>query len=180
LRFLIIFVFISLFSQVVTANNVHYYEDVALFRIQKKTVFFSDLRIYLKEYNSFRCLQRNSRILSNLKLDFKSIDKVPRLEPNYKSINLHKNFLNGVIKLIKMQVFSSRHNVSVSSKLLAHMNTKKCGLPKFSKWSNELKSLLQMELYVLERFPLNNKNDYKELNLFIDSVNDKVKHAVYF
>jgi hypothetical protein len=154
--------------------------DMALFRIQKKTVFYSDLKIYLKEYKAFRCVQRDSRILTNLNLDSKSINKIPNVRPSYKSISRNKIFLNNVIKLIKMQVFSSRYNVSVSSKLLARIKTKRCGLPQFAKWSNELKSLFQMELYVLERFPIKMKGEDKELNLFIDTVNNKVKHATYF
>jgi hypothetical protein len=156
------------------------YEDMALFRIQKKTVFYSDLKVYIKEFKAFRCLQKNSRILSNLKLDSKSIGNIPRLRSNYKSIKKNGEFVYSLIKLIKMQIFSSRYNVSVSSKMLENIKTRRCGVAKFSTWSNELKSLFQMELYILERFPIKTNTEDLELNLFIKSVNDKVKHATYF
>ena len=79
-----------------------------------------------------------------------------------------------------MQVFSSRYKVNVSSKQIANIRTKKCGAPKFKNWSNELKSLFQMELYILERFPVTSQTDSDELNQFLESVDKKIKHAIYF
>lgn len=179
LRFTIIFGFLAL--AVFSANAEKYHiQDMALFKIQKKTIFFSDIKVYLKEFKTFRCLHSHSRILNSLKLNTKNLKNIPKLRSNYKSIEKQKPFITNVIKLIKMQVFSSRYKVNVSSKQIANIRTKKCGAPKFKNWSNELKSLFQMELYILERFPVTSQTDSDELNQFLESVDKKIKHAIYF
>ncbi len=155
-------------------------DDMAIFKIQKKTIFYSDLKNYLREYKSFRCLQKSSRILKNLRIDQKNIRKIPNVLPNYKSLDRHQTFIEGLIKLIKLQVYSSRYNVSISKKQLSRINTKKCGVGPFPKWSNELKSLFQMEYYILERFPTKRKGGDKELTLFIQSVDEKIDHDIFY
>jgi hypothetical protein len=181
LRLLAIFVFLALFIFSAHGEKTEIQvKDVAVFRIQKKTIFFSDLEVYLKEFKKFRCLYKHSRILNSLKLDYKNLNKIPKIRASYNSIDRQKIFVNNVIRLIKMQVFASRYKVNVSSKQIASIKTMQCEAAHFKTWSNELKSLLQMELYILERFPITRQSDNKELDQFIESVDKKIKHAVFF
>ena len=180
MRFLLTLIFaITLLNfNSLKANVVH--KDLAIFKIQKKSVFYSDLKKYTKNLRKFRCLRRNSAILDVLKLNKRKLPRLPKLQAKYQSLQNYQVYLQNIIKLIKMQVFTSRYSISVSQKEISKMPIKRCGIPQFSKWSQELKSLFQMDLYLMERFPKENKKDIKELKLFVDSVNNKIDHVIYY
>lgn len=167
-----------LYSGHVAAVELH--KDLAVFKIQKKTIFYTDLKLYSSHLNKFRCLQGQSAILKVLKLNRKYMRKLPRLKPSYQSLEEKKDYLLSLLKLIKMQVYTSRYSISISRDRISQLPSKKCGVNSFNKWPNELKSLFQMELYLRERFTKDSIQDNKELRLFVDSVDNKIDHALYF
>ncbi len=178
LRALFIILFTYLFSTAFAEKIL--YQDRVLFKVNKKTVFLTDFKIYMKEYELFKCLQENSQVLKVLKLNdhltlpkllFKKKNSLPEIE---------KKHIQKLIKLIKLQVFSSRYKATLGADFLKALPQKKCQAPPFSDWGQELKSLFQMELYVLERFPQGKGRAPKELELFLQSVDKKIEHTSYF
>ena len=155
--------------------------DMAVMKIDKNPILYTDFQKFMKDLNSFRCLFNDSEALKSLRLDHKNVDKLPALRMSKSTFGKNRDFMIKLVKLIKTQVYSSQFKLSVDGSEIRVLEKKKCLKGKFSTWSQDVRSLILVEFYLRERFLGQNRENVKQdISAFIDSIDKKITHDLYF
>lgn len=168
LRFSLVFA-LFLFGRGAQASSAN--EDMLLFRLQNRSVFYHDLRPYIAHIATFRCLFDNPKLfeLSGVKLE------------NYKELNswslddrLH-NKRPLVLKLmenLKIQIYANNQRLSVERRVFRSLPLEKCQLAEFDTWEAEVRSLVQAELYL--------RGQEIDPKVFLKTVDEQVESEILF
>lgn len=157
------------------------FQEMAIMKIGDKPVFFSEFNAYLKSLEQFRCLVDHSTALDSIDLDKKKMPVVPEIKFGRKPFEENREFVLKVAKLIKLQVYSNQFKLSLDSKIIQGLNKKKCLKEKFPSWPTEVKSMIQLEYYLRERFFGQKQKEVKtDVAQFVESINKKISHELFF
>ena len=165
--------------------------DAAVFRIDEKVVFFSELWQLLSSIQTFSCLKKNSLLLSALNLMERPL---PRWNKDAATeINLTEEYplLMKIVTLVKVQSFVAAQKMHVAdhfkewraSGCLAGVKDKNQ-----VEWEKELLPLFKAESFLYERFgrtatgdPIAAENSTRSsIQLFFITLDKKFKHHVFF
>ncbi|MCO4793439.1 MAG: hypothetical protein KC493_07000 [Bacteriovoracaceae bacterium] len=155
--------------------------DMAVMKIDQNPILYSDFNKYMSNLKLFRCMIKNSISLDAIKLDRKSHPKFPRFKMRRSSLNGKRKFIQKLVKLIKTQVYSSQFKLSVDKSAIKKIEKRRCTKGGFKKWPDDVRSLVLVEFYLRERFlDQERKNVKSDINQFIDSIDKKIPHDLYF
>jgi hypothetical protein len=154
---------------------------MAVMKIDNNPILLSDFKRFLKDLRAFRCLFGKSTALNSLGLDRKNYRRYPSFKMSKISLEKDREFIRRVIRLIKTQVYSSQFKLSVDGSDIRNLEKKRCLKGHFSSWSNDVRSLILVEFYLKERFLDQNRENFKkDISSFIDSIDKKISHDLYF
>jgi hypothetical protein len=121
-------------------------EDVLVFRVQTRLVFLSDLKSYLSHLKDFHCLFPEANLLKMADISFDKVAEVQGLTVG--EVQQSPVLIKKVMRLVLTQVYTNSLSLSLERDFDLGLPLKKCGLGRFGSWNNELKSLVQAELYM--------------------------------
>lgn len=180
MRYLIILLFITNVAWSETAPKL-VDSDMAVMKIDKNPILYSDFKRFMRDLNGFRCLFSRSIALKSLGLDRKNYTRYPSFKMSKASFEKKREFINRVVRLIKTQVYSSQFKLSVDGSEIRTLEKKKCLRGRFASWSNDVRSLILVEFYLKERFLGQKRDNLKQdISSFIDSIDKKISHDLYF
>jgi len=155
--------------------------DMAVMKIDKNPILYSDFKKFMRELRSFRCLFNDSVALKSLSLDRKSVPRLPIPKMSRTSFEKRRELMGRVARLIKTQVYSSQFKLSVNAGEISRLEKKRCLKGSFRAWPRDVRSLILVEFYLRERFLGQNRENVKsDISAFIDSIDKKISHDLYF
>ncbi len=155
--------------------------DMAVMKIEKNPILYSDFEKFMKDLKAFRCLFDDSVALKALGLDRKNFRKLPVFKMSRNSFEKNRPFMQRVVKLVKTQVYSSQFKLSVDASEIQALQKRRCLKGTFSKWPQDVRSMILVEFYLRERFLGQKREDLKQdISSFIESIDKKISHDLYF
>jgi|GEM_PF-7091170 len=121
-------------------------EDVLVFRVQTRLVFLSDLKSYLSHLKDFHCLFSDANLLKMAAISVDQALEVQNLSVG--EVQQSPQLIKKIMRLILTQVYTNSLSLSLERDFDLGLPLDKCGLGRFGSWNNELKSLVQAELYM--------------------------------
>lgn len=123
-----------------------FFEDFLVSRIQSRQIMFTQLNTYQKHLKKFTCLFDQSHILNLAQLTPAQVSELGELEAS--KAKEKPEFLKKFIRVILLQVYNNSMQLELGADFDLQFPLKKCDLGRFASWDNELKSLVQAELYL--------------------------------
>lgn len=151
------------------------FEDVLIFRIQSRNLFLSDLKTYADSLVAFHCLFPKAQVLKFSNLSKEKIKKLQTMAPG--NASGEAAFFDDFRKLIALQIFHNSQSLSLESDFDLGLQLSKCQVGRYSSWDNELKSLVQAELVMIQG--LRDKGA-KEQTSFLNSLRESLDQSVDF
>lgn len=145
-------------------------EDVMVFRLQSKSLFLSDLKNYSHQLKNFDCLYPQSQFFRLSQLSPSKIDKL--LSLSLKDAKNEKSLLQTFRRSITLQIINNAQSLSVDRGFDKNLERRKCGVGRYLSWDNELKSLVQAEIFLLEMVANSQKQELESLSKSLDTAVD--------
>jgi hypothetical protein len=162
-------------------------KDVAAFRVQNKIVFLSELSPYISHLNTFRCFKEDSILLDALKLDKLSMPKVLQFKTNSADELANRApIVKKIVSLLKAQLFANKQRVSVEGDFIKSLGVGDCISGAWDNWPNELRSMVQAELFFRDRFKredssvLETSKFKASMEEFLETIEKKIEHDLFF
>jgi len=159
--------------------------DTALFKIEEQVFYLSSVNKSFSSLDVFRCLKKQSVLMTSLKLSEQDYEVLRPLVSDYKVLRRRQDQLHKIVLLNKILMFSTSVNVSVKENDLQRIGFFKCH--KQGKiMSNTLKLLVRAEFLLRDRFLRErdhlvlNENLFEKLRIFYSGINRKLTEQVYF
>lgn len=121
-------------------------EDVLVFRVQTRHVFLGQLKTYLNHLQSFHCLFPESHLLKLAEVNY--ADALQVQKKSVAQMQEQSGAAKNLMKLVLAQVYFNSLELSLERNFDLELALDKCNLGRFGTWNNELKSLVQAELYL--------------------------------
>ena len=154
---------------------------MAVMKVDKTPILYTDFKKFMGELRAFRCLFEDSLALKSLALDQRSIPRLPLIKMSRDSFKKRRGLIGKIVRLIKAQVYSSQFKLSVEATEISRLEKKRCLKGRFKSWPQDVRSLILVEFYLRERFlGQNRKNVKQDISTFIDSIDKKISHDLYF
>lgn len=152
-------------------------EDILVFRVQSRQVFLSNLKVYLTHLKDLHCLFPDSRLLKISETDYgqvvsiqnQSVGQVQKAPENARQL----------MRLILAQVYTNSLKLSLERDFDLKLPLDKCGLGRFGSWNNELKSLVQAELYMREGSERPSSFQKKARQRYFQTIDEKMDYEFY-
>lgn len=175
---ILILLFLPLYKALSEVNV----SDRAIFRIENKVYFISDLNKDNKQLNKLRCMKNNSVLLNALSLSSDDYSKILKLPTELDKLQSNKELLYRLTRLYKVQSFATNRKVSIDVEKLKEWGIAKCVGESWNKWPDQLKTLIKTELYLRDRFIIKDGKelDVTSLKSFLSSIDKKTKHFNFF
>ena len=154
-----------------TSINIFAISDQAVFRLSESVYMISDIPPYLNALGTIRCFKGKSLLLNSFGLN-KTLPSYHQLK---KSLVKNEKFLLKLLKMIKVEKFTNNKKIDLSLEELKPLHIGKCANNNWKKWPVRLKSLLHTEFYLRKRY-----EDQSQLNLFLDTIDKKYDHNLFF
>lgn len=157
-------------------------QDRAVFRVETRPYFVSELNPILNSYGRFRCLKKSFLVGHMEKNNLRNqapLDFGP-LPLDLEELRKRESEVQLLLTLLKIRNFIPGTSVSFNPELLVSLNFKSCY--KAVSDLNEIeKELLYLEVYLRNRFISRSKNRQTEsLNSFLETVLKKVNYELYY
>lgn len=152
-------------------------EDVLVFRVQTRQVFFENLKSYLSHLKDFKCLFPEPRLLSLAEVDLGRA--LSLREQSVGAVQKSPEVVKSLMRAILAQVYSNSLTLSLERDFDLSLPLQKCGLGRFGSWNNELKSLVQAELYLRQGDEKPSKIDAAARMLYYQNIDQKMDYEFY-
>lgn len=135
-------------------NQKIIFSEQGVFKVEDKVFLLSDIRKLGIELEHFRCLLPQSSVLANLGLDKQHVEKIPDfLGVGMTDLQEEAHYLDKVLKLMKLEFFSSKNNFVLDAKKMSALKNEECGLRKnYDEWPKDLRELFLLETFWNDRF----------------------------
>lgn len=152
-------------------------EDVLAFRVQTRQVFLSNLKVYLTHLKDFHCLFPDSRLLKISGANYKDVVSVQN--KSVSDVQKSPEQVEKLMNLILSQVYTNSLQLSLERNFDLGLPLEKCKLGRFGSWNNELKSLVQAELYMREGSERPSRFTQKARQRYYQMIDEKMDYEFY-
>ncbi len=148
-------------------------KDKAVFTVDKRAFFMSDVKRYISSFERLNCLYSDS--LLSIAAELEGDDRKELFQNKLTSKNI-----DGVIKVIKISQFADSQVSLDFSNLWKSFGQQRCLKNGPAGWSHDLKLMFLAETFLRERFQKRmRERGSSDLILFGSSISKKYKHHVF-
>lgn len=152
-------------------------EDILVFRVQTRQVFFSNLKVYLSHLDDFNCLFPQAKLLKLSGVDYKQLEILKK--QSIADVQQFSETYKKLMHLILAQVYTNSLKLSLERDFDLKLALDKCGLKRFGSWDNELKSLVQAELYMRQGDERPTRFDSESRQRHYQKIDQKMDYEFY-
>lgn len=159
------------------------FKDTAVFRVQEKVYFLTDLKEYQGVVRSIDCIRPRPFLLKVLKLNRKVLPPFPKNLANF-DIQSRALVWRDLLPLMKLWQFLSPEGRRVTKKELKGLGEFRCSVAMLNRPSRAMREFFVLNQYFLDRYGkttlVGKEGGMSSARTFVEGINKKLEHHLFF